>query len=218
MLAPECDTALYPQSEKSNGLTLWFTNLEHKLRYQSLDLRGNYYHGNEAQFPKYDNNDAIEVSKVAEIPCDYFEAFFIPTTALASLDPDKVQVVTSQAELDTALAAGDGREQYIVRLYEDYAEVLTAEHSKEDTAAFLHAQGIEEADMRYQSGVMGVPITFLDKYCPEQFEIIDINPHFFSIVEKGGQKPKQLSLRNYHKKDPYARILVLRRQERFHRK
>ena len=26
--------------------------------------------------------------------------------------------------------------------------------------------------MRYQSGVMGVPITFLDKYCPEQFEIV----------------------------------------------
>lgn len=50
--------------------------------------------------------------------------------------------------------------------------MLTAGHSKEDTAAFLHAQGIEEADMRYQSGVMGVPITFLDKYCPEQFEIV----------------------------------------------
>lgn len=23
-------------------------------------------------------------------------------------------------------------------------------------------------------GVMGVPITFLDKYCPEQFELIDV--------------------------------------------
>jgi len=38
-------------------------------------------------------------------------------------------------------------------------------------------------------GVMGVPITFLDKYNPEQFEIIDINPHFFSIVEQGLPKP-----------------------------
>nr|WP_243417066.1 adenine-specific methyltransferase EcoRI family protein [Pseudoflavonifractor phocaeensis] len=70
------------------------------------------------------------------------------------------------------MAAGKGRDQYIVRLYENHAEVLTAGHSKEDTAAFLHAQGIEKADMRYQSGVMGVPITFLDKYCPEQFKII----------------------------------------------
>ena len=159
-------------TKKVNGLTRWFTNLEHKLRHQPLDLRGNYYHGNETQFPKYDNYDAIEVSKVAEIPCDYFEAFLIPTTALASLDSDKVKVVNSQAELDAVLAAGEGSGQYIVRQYENHAEVLTAGHSKEDTAAFLHAQGVEEADMRYQSGVMGVPITFLDKYCPEQFEIV----------------------------------------------
>ncbi len=55
-------------------------------------------------------------------------------------------------------------------------------------------------------GVMGVPITFLDKYCPEQFEIIDINPHFFTMVEQG--LPKQLSLRNVGQKDPYARILI----------
>lgn len=26
------------------------------------------------------------------------------------------------------------------------------------------------------SGIMGVPITFLDKYCPEQFEIIGLAP------------------------------------------
>ena len=57
-------------------------------------------------------------------------------------------------------------------------------------------------------GVMGVPITFLDKYCPTQFEIIDINPHFFSMVEKGLPKPKQLTLHNVGKKDPYARILI----------
>ncbi len=57
-------------------------------------------------------------------------------------------------------------------------------------------------------GVIGVPITFLHKYCPNQFEIIDINPHFFSIVEKGLPKPKQLSLKSYGLKDPYARILI----------
>ena len=57
-------------------------------------------------------------------------------------------------------------------------------------------------------GIMGVPITFLDKYCPEQFEIIDINPHFFTIVEQGLPKPKQLSLQKAGLKDPYARILL----------
>ena len=58
-------------------------------------------------------------------------------------------------------------------------------------------------------GVMGVPITFLDKYNPEQFEIIDINPHFFAIVESGLPRPKQLTLKNAgYTKDPYARILI----------
>lgn len=58
-------------------------------------------------------------------------------------------------------------------------------------------------------GVMGVPITFLDKYCPTQFEIVDINPHFFIMVEQGLPKPKQLTLHNIgRKKDPYARIMI----------
>ena len=61
-------------------------------------------------------------------------------------------------------------------------------------------------------GVMGVPVTFLDKYNPEQFEIIDINPHFFAIVEKGLPKPKQLTLHSVGQKDPYARILIKRKK------
>ena len=68
----------------------WFTNLDHKKRHEELVLYKKY---NEEEYPKYDNYDAIEVSKVTDIPMDY-------------------------------------------------------------------------------EGIMGVPITFLDKYCPEQFEIV----------------------------------------------
>lgn len=103
----------------------WFTNMLHE-GIKPLDL---YKHYNSNEYPKYDNYDAIEVSKVADIPMDY-------------------------------------------------------------------------------DGVMGVPITFLDKYCPSQFEIIDINPHFFMMVEQGLPKPKQLTLHSVGKKDPYARILI----------
>ena len=69
----------------------WFTNLEHKKRNEELIL---YKHYNPTEYPKFENYDAIEVSKVAEIPMDY-------------------------------------------------------------------------------EGVMGVPISFLDKYCPNQFRILD---------------------------------------------
>lgn len=74
----------------------WFTNLSNKKRNTPLDLVGYKY--SPEKYPKYDNYDAIEVSKVSDIPEDY-------------------------------------------------------------------------------TGVMGVPITFLDKYCPEQFDIIGITNH-----------------------------------------
>jgi hypothetical protein len=56
------------------------------------------------------------------------------------------------------------------------------------------------------AGAMGVPITFLHKFNPEQFEILDINPHFFTIIEQGLPKPKQLTITG--QKDPYARIII----------
>lgn len=102
----------------------WFTNMDYEGRHEKLVLYKKY---SSEEYPKYDNYDAIEVSKTADIPLDY-------------------------------------------------------------------------------EGVMGVPITFLDKYNPEQFIILDINPHFFSIIEQGYQKPKQLKISG--RKDPYARILI----------
>lgn len=57
-------------------------------------------------------------------------------------------------------------------------------------------------------GVMGVPISFLENYCPKQFEILDINPHFYSVVAQGLKKPKQLSVNG---KDTFARILIKRK-------
>ena len=49
----------------------WFTNLDIKKRHMPIDLRGNYYKGHEDKYPKYDNYDAINVDKVADIPIDY---------------------------------------------------------------------------------------------------------------------------------------------------
>ena len=70
----------------------WFTNLDHGRRHEPMILVARY---SPDAYPKYDNYDAIEVSRTKDIPCDY-------------------------------------------------------------------------------PGIMGVPITFLDKYCPEQFEILGI--------------------------------------------
>lgn len=58
-------------------------------------------------------------------------------------------------------------------------------------------------------GVMGVPISFLDKYCPEQFEILDANNYRrdekFKIKPHGLIKDKDGAING---KPTYARILI----------
>ena len=49
--------------------------------------------------------------------------------------------------------------------------------------------------------VMGVPITFLDKYCPKQFEIIGLDRY----VEDNPNFGHRFHL---NKKEVYARILI----------
>lgn len=57
-------------------------------------------------------------------------------------------------------------------------------------------------------GVMGVPITFLDKYCPNQFEIVgQLNVGCF-MDENGWQGSKGKHMLMVNGKDVYKRILI----------
>ncbi len=47
---------------------MWFTNLDHKKRHEPLILTERY---SQEKYPHYDNYDAIEVSKTADIPEDW---------------------------------------------------------------------------------------------------------------------------------------------------
>lgn len=114
---------------KKFGNICWFTNLDIKKRHEELILVKKYA-GHENEYPTYDNYDAIEVSKVADIPFDY-------------------------------------------------------------------------------DGVMGVPITFLDKYCPDQFEILDAR----DIAKSDKQRKKSTLLIKdadsaINGKPKYVRIVI----------
>ena len=100
---------------------MWFTNLEIPKRNEELDLVCRY---SPEAYPKYDNYDAIEVGRTADIPCDY-------------------------------------------------------------------------------DGVMGVPITFLDKYCPTQFEIA-------GIINHGSDGPWDLAKAVVNGKEKYKRLAIRR--------
>jgi hypothetical protein len=92
----------------SMGRIYWYTNLDTVKRHENLTL---YRHYDPDDYPMYDNYDAIEVAKVAEIPVDY-------------------------------------------------------------------------------AGIMGVPITFLDKYNPEQFEILGLSGTDYPVTKKYGKKER----------------------------
>lgn len=108
-----------------NGLCRWFTNLTNNKRNEELILFRRYS-DDPSKYPKYDNYDAINVDKVADIPCDY-------------------------------------------------------------------------------DGVMGVPITFLDKYCENQFEII--GGYNYSIDTDG--KPWNAKINGEY---VFKRILIRRKK------
>lgn len=70
------------------GNILWFTNLDIPKRHQPLDLVFFYEDGPE-KYPKYDNYDAIEVSRVVDIPADYEGVMGVPITYLDKHCPEQ---------------------------------------------------------------------------------------------------------------------------------
>lgn len=78
------------QKWRSLGNACWFTNLDIEKRHESLILFKNY---SEDEYPRYDNYDAIEVSKTAEIPCDYSGIMGVPVTFLDKYNPDQFEII-----------------------------------------------------------------------------------------------------------------------------
>lgn len=68
----------------------WYTNLDMKQRHEELILVRRY--SQEAN-PHYDNYNAIEVSKTADIPCDYAGIMGVPLTFFDKFNPDQFEII-----------------------------------------------------------------------------------------------------------------------------
>ena len=68
----------------------WFTNLDVPFRHEYLPLYKKY---SSEQYPHYDNYDAIEVSKVSDIPLDWYGAIGVPVTFLDKHNPDQFEIL-----------------------------------------------------------------------------------------------------------------------------
>ena len=72
-----------------SGVT-WFTNLDFNKRHEFLVLFKQY---SPELYPKYDNYDAIEVSKTSDIPADYEGVMGVPVTFLDKYSPDQFELL-----------------------------------------------------------------------------------------------------------------------------
>lgn len=91
------------------GNVCWFTNLDLKKRHEDLILVKRY---TPEAYPHYDNYDAIEVSKVTDIPCDYAGIMGAPITFFNCYNPDQFEILDMGHR-------GAGSYKYRTKVYTD---------------------------------------------------------------------------------------------------
>ena len=91
-----------------NGVT-WFTNIENKRRNEKLDLYKRYSF---EDYPKYQNYDAIEVSRVDEIPMDYDGVMGVPITFLYKYNPTQFEIIKFRKGDDDKDLSVNGKTPY----------------------------------------------------------------------------------------------------------
>ncbi len=87
------------QKWRRMGNICWFTTLDIEKRHENMTLFRNYV---PEQYPQYDNYNAIEVSKTADIPCDYYGVMGVPITYMSQYNPDQFIIVGQTHSGDTS--------------------------------------------------------------------------------------------------------------------
>ena len=146
------------------GNICWFTNLDTTKRHENLQLYKKY---TPEEYPKYDNYDAINVDKVTDIPYDYLPTetcsgeMGVPITFLDKHNPDQFDIVRFRK----------GNDEKDLTYTVDVGQSYRQTDRQTDRQGQLRRTS-ELSSVAKCNGIMGVPITFLDKFNPEQFEIV----------------------------------------------
>lgn len=78
------------QKWRSMGNICWYTNLDIAKRHEELILYKNY---SPEDYPKYDDSNVINVNKITDIPCDYFEPMGVPITFFDKYNPNQFEIL-----------------------------------------------------------------------------------------------------------------------------
>ena len=96
-------------SIKKFGNVCWFTNMKTTKREEEFVFTSEY---NSINYPKYDNYDAIEVSRLVNIPDNYYEPMGVPITFLDKYNPHQFEIIGGfngykECDLENGLICGD---------------------------------------------------------------------------------------------------------------
>ena len=86
------------QKWRRMGNICWFTNLDIEKRHEGMVL---FRHYSPAEYPKYENYDAINVAHTADIPCDYYGDMGVPITFIAKHSPEQFAIIGLDKEHTT---------------------------------------------------------------------------------------------------------------------
>jgi hypothetical protein len=101
-----------PGNKKAKlGNICWYTNLDINKRNEDIILYKAY---SPKEYPTYDNYKAIEVSKVKDIPMDYYNELGVPITFLQNYNPAQFEIIW------TTDRGGDGNLDHLKKIYTRY--------------------------------------------------------------------------------------------------
>ena len=69
---------------------MWLTNLDNERKHKELKLTALY---DSKKYPKYDNFDAINVTRVIDIPCDYYGVMGVPITFMQYYNTNQFKIL-----------------------------------------------------------------------------------------------------------------------------
>ena len=87
------------QKWRRMGNICWFTNLDMEKRHEDMTLFRAY---SPNAYPTYDNYNAIEVGRTADIPCDYYDVMGVPLTFMDKYNPEQFDIVGQTHSGDTS--------------------------------------------------------------------------------------------------------------------
>ena len=92
----------------------WWTNLDIKKRHEPLILWQRYYDDEgkplpdvEERYPHYDNYNAINIDRIKNIPCDYYDVMGVPTSFAGSICPEQFEILGNSRYHDNQDFADD---------------------------------------------------------------------------------------------------------------